>query len=99
MPADIDVAAGADQQGAGPVRVAGAAHRGGDSPAGVRKGQGVIPSLRGLQSAVSGYPGERVVVDLDREVSGEDVDVGQQRSRFGLLAAVPRYRWWPGLRR
>ena len=87
MPTDIDVLAGADQQGTGPVWVAGAAHRGVDGPAGVSQGQGVVPGLRGLQGTVGGHPGERVVIGLDREVGGEYEGVGQQRACVGLLAA------------
>jgi hypothetical protein len=44
MTTDIDVVAGADQQGTGPVWVAGAAHRGGDGPAGVSQGRGSFPA-------------------------------------------------------
>ncbi len=57
---------------------AGPAQDGRDGPLSVRSGERVIPGLCALERAVGEREGERVVVELDHEVRGDDVSVGEQ---------------------
>jgi hypothetical protein len=55
--------------------------------------------VNGLQGTVGGHPRERVVVELDREVGGQDERAGQQRARGGTLAAARAVAGGPWPRR